>query len=145
VRCSAFRSRCINCDPFPYPTIAKCSKRLFAWCEVGACTCRARCCGCPVTGTRAQPWENWQGGSGQHPIEPAQAPRQVHRTTPKTPDTNYGKGVQSCKRRSLVSVQLSGNPSSCGGPCHGSVLEKWKAPTHMLPCFQAGSTSKTLP
>jgi hypothetical protein len=47
------------------------------------------------TGTRAQPWGNWKGG--QHPSETAQSLRQGDRTSPKTPDTNYYNGVQSCK------------------------------------------------
>jgi hypothetical protein len=88
------RSRCIYCDPFPFPTIPKCSKTAFL---LGVKWSVKRLCEAPVgrgaavtgTGTRAQPWGNWQGG--QHPSEPAQAPRQGHRTSPKPPDTNHDK------------------------------------------------------
>jgi hypothetical protein len=125
--------------PFPVPDLHKVLKnRGFAWCEVGAC--RARCCALSLgTGTMAQPCTaQWHAQVGQHPREPAQAPRQGHRTSPKPPDTNHDKGVQSCRRRYFVSVRLSGNPSGCSGPYHGSVVEKCRHQQHaiMLPSKQ---------
>jgi hypothetical protein len=63
--------------PFPVPDHQKeLQTRFFVWCEAG--TCRARCC---VTGTGAQQWGNWQGGSRVSQLklrakatEPAQNP-----------------------------------------------------------------------
>jgi hypothetical protein len=99
----AFCSRCMNCDPFPSPTITKCSKTASLlgvnWASVGRGAV-------PGTGTRAQPWGNWQGG--QHPSEPAQAPSQGRRTSPKPPDTNHDRGVQSCKDGSLFQSVCQG-------------------------------------
>jgi hypothetical protein len=68
--------------PFAVPDHHKVLQNRFsAWCEVGAC--RAGCCALSlVLGlARAQPCGNGQGG--QHPSEPAQAPRQGHRTGSK--------------------------------------------------------------
>jgi hypothetical protein len=84
---------------FPVPDHHKLlQNRFFTWCEVGACS--ARCCALSLAlapGPSQREPGNWQGG--QHPSEPAQAPRQAHRTSPKPPDTNHDRGVQSFKRR----------------------------------------------
>jgi hypothetical protein len=119
-------------QPFPIPDHHKVLQtRFFAWCEVGAC--RARCYAlslalAPGPSQRG----NWQGG--RHPSEPAQAPWKGHRTSPKPPDTNHDRLVQSCTRRQFVSVRLSGNPSRCCGPCHKSVVEKSR---HQQTCNHA--------
>jgi hypothetical protein len=82
--------------PFPVPDYHKVlQNRFFAWCEVGVC--RARCCALSLTpAPGAQPLGNWKGG--QHPSEPAQAPRQGHRSSPIPPVTNHDRGVRSRKR-----------------------------------------------
>jgi hypothetical protein len=49
---------------------------------------------------------------------------------------NHAKGG------SVFRCGCQGNPSSCCGPCHGTFLEKSKAPTNMQPCLQAGIKSK---
>jgi hypothetical protein len=140
-RCSAFCSTCVNSDPFPSLTPRKYSKTSFLlgvkWASVGrgAAPCHWPWHKGPAIGELA----GWTA-----PSEPAQAQRQGHRTRTKPPDINHSRYVQSCKRWEFFSVCLSGNPSSCGGPGHGSALEKCNAPTNMQPWFQAGSTSKNI-
>jgi hypothetical protein len=56
-RCSAFRSRCMNCDPFPSPTIVKCSKIAFSLGVKCSPVCEVLR---PVTGTRSS-----NGGIGK--------------------------------------------------------------------------------
>jgi hypothetical protein len=114
--------------------------RFFDWCKVGVC--RARCCALSLAPGPSH------GGIGRvdstrvsqlrlrgKATEPAQSP--LKQVTIEVCD--HAKGG------SLFQSGCQGNPSSCGGPCHGSVLEKCKAPTNMQPCLQAGSTSNSFP
>jgi hypothetical protein len=66
-------------------------------------------------------------------------------TSPNPPDTNQNKVCDHAKGGSLFQSGCQGNPSSCGGPCHWSILEKGKAPTNTPPCLQAGNVSNMFP
>jgi hypothetical protein len=135
----AFRSR----GPFPSWTTTKCSKTASSlgvkWASLGRGA---------VPYHRHQAWpgpshgEIGRGDSTRvsqlklrgKAIEPAQNP--LIQITIEVCD--HAKGG------SLFESGCKGNPSSCGGPCHWSVLEKCKAPTNMQPCLQAGSISNPL-
>jgi hypothetical protein len=114
--------------------------RFFDWCKVGVC--RARCCALSLAPGPSH------GGIGRvdstrvsqlrlrgKATEPAQSP--LKQVTIEVCD--HAKGG------SLFQSGCQGNPSSCGGPCHGSVLEKCKAPTNKQACLQAGIISKSFP
>jgi hypothetical protein len=81
--------------PFPSPNITNYSETAFSlgvkWAPVGrgAAPCHWHWHQGPAMGESA----------GWTAPEPAQAPKQGHRTSPKPPDTNHDKGLQPCKRR----------------------------------------------
>jgi hypothetical protein len=75
------------------------------------------------------------GVKGQHAGAQAVAEAAPDLPTLQSHGSVEGEGVQP--RRCMA----AGNPSSCCGPCHGTILEKCKAPTKMQPCLQTGDTS----
>jgi hypothetical protein len=103
-RCSAFGSRCMECDPFPSPTSTKCSKPA---CPLGVKWSSVGRGAAPCHWHQGQVTRDLAGWTAP-PSEPAQAPRQSPRTIPNPPDAIHDRGVRPCKRWQRVSVRLSG-------------------------------------
>jgi hypothetical protein len=131
------RQQMLEIRPFPVRDHQKVLRnRFFAWCEVGVC--RARCCALSLAPGSCH--EGF-GKVDSTPASPLKLLRQSPRTRTNplmqliTEVRNHAKGG------SVFRSGFQGSPSSCSGPCHGTILEECKAPTNMQPYLQAGSTS----
>jgi hypothetical protein len=116
--------------------------RFFAWCKAGEC--RARCC------ARSLALAPWPSHMDIGRVDSTRVSQLKLRGKSREPAQNplIQITIEVCdhaKGGSIFQSGCQGNPSSCGGPCHGSVLEKCKAPANMQPCLQAGSISNSFP
>lgn len=113
--------------------------RFFACCEVGVC--RAKCCALSL----ALAEEPSLGEIGR--VDSTRGSQLKLRGKATEPAQNpliyiIAEVCNHAKDGSVFRSGCEGIPSSCCGPCHGTILEKCKAPTNMQSCMQAGSTSK---
>jgi hypothetical protein len=116
--------------PFTIPDHKKVlENRFFAWWEVGVC--RARCCALSLAPGHS-PRGNWQGG--QHPSEPAQAPRQGHRTSPNPPIQIM---IHVCNRAKGGSLFQSGCQGIQGVVVAHVTGAFWRSARHQQTCNHA--------